>query len=87
MHYTDADCTIKNVARPTVNVSVNDPPIGPKATYELILEHRRKRVNSVQILKELEYARGGKALLNILLIRMISLQVVRPTLASDIVKL
>ena len=38
-------------------------------------------------MKELEYALGRKALLNIPLIRMISLQVVRPALASDIAKL
>ena len=69
------------------NVGVNDLPIGPKATYELILEQRRKHVNFVQILKELEYAPGGKALLNIPLICMISLQVVCPPLASDIAKL
>ena len=41
----------------------------------------------MQILKELEYAPGGKALLNIPLIRMIFLQVVRPALANDIAKL
>ena len=41
----------------------------------------------MQILKELEFALGGKALLNIPLVRMIFLQVVRPTLASDIAKL
>ena len=41
----------------------------------------------MQILKELEYAPDGKALLNIPLIRMISLQVVRLALASDIAKL
>ena len=87
MHYTDANCTTKVAARSTINIDVNDPPIGPKATYKLILEHRRKCVNSVQILKELEYAPGGKALLNILLIRMISLQVVRLALASNIAKL
>ena len=82
----DADCGTEVAARPT-NVGVNDPPIGPKAAYELILEHRRKRVNFVQILKELEYAPGGKALLNIPLVPMISLQVVHPALASDIAKL
>ena len=68
----DADCTTKVAARPT-NVGINDPPIGPKAAYKLILEHRRKRVNFVRILKELKYALGGKALLNIPLICMISL--------------
>ena len=41
----------------------------------------------MQILKKLKYAPGGKALLNIPLVRMISLQVVCPALASDIAKL
>ena len=87
MHYTDADCTTKVAARQIINVGVKDPPISPKAAYELLLEHRRKHINFVKILKELEYAPGRKALLNILPICMISLQIVCPALASDIAKL
>ena len=58
----------------------------PKETkYDVVLRHRRLRVNSVQILQRTQILRGGRAMMDIPLCRMIGLQVVRP--AVDIEKL
>ena len=60
----------------------------PKETeYDVVVRHRRLRVNSVQILQRTQILRGGRAMMDIPLCRMIGLQVVRPTLAVDIEKL
>ena len=60
----------------------------PKETeYDVVLWHRRLRVNSVQILQRTQILRGGRAMMDIPLYRMIGLQVVRPALAVDIEKL
>jgi hypothetical protein len=61
--------------------------IEPSCAYELVLEHRMKRFNSVEVLKRLEYPKGGKAHIDVPLCRMKSLQVVRPALINDILKL
>jgi hypothetical protein len=64
-----------------------EPLLPPAEAYELVVRHRRKRVNSVQILKNLECFSGGKSQIDIPLCRMISLQIVRPALENDIMKL
>jgi hypothetical protein len=46
-----------------------------------------KRFNSVKVLQKLEYPKGGKAHMDIPLCRMKTLQVVRPALQNDILKL
>jgi hypothetical protein len=61
--------------------------IEPSYAYELVLEHRMKRFNSVEVLKRLEYPKGGKAQIDVPLCRMKSLQVVQPVLINDILKL
>jgi hypothetical protein len=53
-----------------------EPTILHAKAYELVLEYRSKRVNSVDILRRLEYLDGGRAEMDIPLCRMISLQVV-----------
>ena len=62
------------------------PPPSENA-YDVVLGHRQLRVNSVQLLNTMLAYRNGKAEMNILLVRMLSLQVVRPTLAIDIEKM
>jgi hypothetical protein len=61
--------------------------IEPLNAYELILEHRRQRFNSIEVLKKLEFPKGGKAHIDVPLCRMKSLQVVWPTLTNDILNL
>jgi hypothetical protein len=61
--------------------------IEPLNDYELVLQHRRQRFNSIEVLKELEFPKGGKARIDVPLCRMKSLQVVRPALINDILKL
>ena len=48
----------------------------PAKAYELVLEHRVKRFNLVKVLLRLEYPKGCKAQMDILLYRMKSVQVV-----------
>ena len=60
----------------------------PKETeYDVVLRHRRLRVNSVQILQQTQILKGGRAMMDIPLCQMIGLQVVRRALAVDIEKL
>ena len=60
----------------------------PKETeYDVVLRHRRLRVNFVQILQRTQILKGGRAMMDIPLCRMIGLQVVRSALAVDIEKL
>jgi hypothetical protein len=61
--------------------------LDPAKAYALVLQHRVKRFNSVDVLRRLEYPKGGKAHMDIPLCRMKSLQVVRPALQNDIMKL
>ena len=56
----------------------------PENKFDIVLGHRRLRVNSVEILQNCQILQGGKVQIDVLLCRMISLQVVRPTLAMDI---
>jgi hypothetical protein len=74
-----------------MSVESDDEPaadaLHPVSAYEQVLKYRRKRLNSVKVLQRLEYPRGGKAHMDIPLCRMRSLQVVRPALQNDILKL
>jgi hypothetical protein len=60
------------------------PPI---EAYNIIVLHRQKQVNAVEILKRLECFSSRRAQMDILLCQMVSLQVVRPALENDIFKL
>ena len=62
------------------------PPPSENA-YDVVLGHRRLRVNSVQLLNTMLAFCNGKAEMNISLVQMLSLQVVRPALAIDIKKM
>ncbi|KAG0631975.1 hypothetical protein M758_1G295400 [Ceratodon purpureus] len=59
----------------------------PRDQYEMIVAHRKTRVNSIQILKRLELFQNGKAQMHIPLCRMRKLQVVRPALENDVAKM
>jgi hypothetical protein len=74
-------------AVPKPDVEPDPDVIEPSYAYELVLEHRMKRFNSVEVLKRLEYPKGGKAQIDVPLCRMKSLQVVQPVLINDILKL
>ena len=62
------------------------PPPSENA-YDIVLGHRRLRVNFVQLLNTMLAYRNGKAEMNIPLVQMLNLQVVRPALAIDIEKM
>ena len=62
------------------------PPPSENA-YDVVLGHRRLRVNSVQLLNTMLAYCNGKAEMNIPLVQMLSLQVVQPALAIDIEKM
>ena len=64
-----------------------EPKLHLSKAYALVLEHRRLQVNSVQILQRSQAFQGKYSQIEILLCRMITLQVVRPALAKDIEKM
>ena len=64
-----------------------EPMLQPLEAYALVLGHRRLRVNSIQILQRSQAFQGKFSQIEIPLRRMITLQVVRPTLAKDIEKM
>ena len=59
----------------------------PENEFDVVLRHRRLRVNSVEILQNCQILQGGKVQMDVPLCRMISLQVVRLALAMDIEKM
>ena len=63
-------------------------PSNPKETaYDVILSHRRLRVNSVQVLQKMQILKDGRTMMDIPLYRIIGLQVVRPAHTVNIEKL
>ncbi|KAG0597119.1 hypothetical protein M758_UG312600 [Ceratodon purpureus] len=63
------------------------PALNSMQEYELNVAHRKIRINSIQILKRLEMFKGKKSHIKIPLCRMRKLQVVRPALENDIIKM
>jgi hypothetical protein len=61
--------------------------IEPLNAYELVLQHRNQRFNSIEVLKKLEFPKVGKAHIDVPLYIIKSLQVIRPALTNDILKL
>ena len=66
---------------------ISKPRLNHSEAYSLVLEHRRLRINSVQILQNAQAFQGDLSQIEIPLCRMISLQVDRPALAVDIEKM
>ena len=64
-----------------------EPKLHSSEVYALVLGHRRLQVNSVQILQRFQAFQGEFSQIEIPLCRMITLQVVCPTLAKDIEKM
>ena len=78
----------KDIEQDGGNGQLPSQRVEPKETeYDVVLRHRRLRMNSIQILQRTQIIMGGRAMMDIPLCRMIGLQVVRPTLAVDIEKL
>ena len=63
------------------------PKLHPSEAYALVLGHRMLRVNFVQILQRSQAFQGEFSQIEILLCRMITLQVIRPALANNIEKM
>ena len=72
---------------PTNDMAANKPSTPEETAYDVILSHRRLRVNSVQVLQKMQILKDGRAMMDIPLCRMIGLQVVHSTLTVDIEKL
>jgi hypothetical protein len=77
----------EDIEPPLVQEEALPNALEPAKAYALVLEHRLKRFNSVEVLLRLEYPKGRKAHMDIPLCRMKSLQVIQPALQNDILKL
>ena len=71
----------------TTGEAAAEPSEPKEIAYDVILNHRRLRVNSVQVLQRTQILKDGRAMMDIPLYSMIGLQVVRPALTVDIEKL